>query len=293
MKVRPLLGYPPPCNAPGRFARRPGPQLPQSQEAGSVPLRRNLEESGNLPESLVVHEVAERECPDGALADVRVTVDTRSERLHRIIEVGGADGPHPEYPVELFESGLITAVGRDVVAGGEDVAGVEADGDAIRGAARVAYRPQLLKSAAHAGALASRGLEKDLAGTPVGGEHLVESGGDVADSLRVVRVRAGMHDERRNPEQIGPFELVDEGGYRLVAQIAFIATQVDQVARVDRAGKRRVVAVRTEGARIFCGDLLGPPHPGGLREDLDSFRSVRPGPGERFVEAACRRFVGA
>src|SRR3954471_9369169 len=293
MKVRTLLGYPPPCNAPGRLGRRPGPQLPQSQEAGSVPLRRNLQEPGNLPESLVVDELAERECPDGALADVRVTVDTGSERLHGIIEVEGADGADPENPVELFESGLVTGLGGDVVPGGEDMAGVEADGDAIRGAAPVADRPQLLESAAHAGALASRGLEKDLAGTPVGGEHLVESGGDVADSLRVVRVRAGMDDERGNPEQIGPFELVDEGGDRLVAQIALIATQVDQVARVDRAGKRRVVAVRTEGARTFRGDLLGPPHPGGLREDLDGFRSVRPRAGERFVEAACRRFVGA
>src|SRR3954470_1128992 len=144
MKVRTLLGYPPPCNAPGRLGRRPGPQLPQSQEAGSVPLRRNLQEPGNLPESLVVDELAERECPDGALADVRVTVDTRSERLHRIIEVEGADGPDPEYPVELFESRLITALGGDVVPGGEDVAGVEADRDAIRGAAPVAGSPQLL-----------------------------------------------------------------------------------------------------------------------------------------------------
>src|SRR3954470_9636120 len=148
MKVRTLLGYPPPCNAPGRLGRRPGPQLPQSQEAGSVPLRRNLEESGNLPESLVVHEVAERECPDGALADVGVTVDTRSERLHRIIEVEGADGPDPENPVELFESGLIAALRGDVVARGEDVAGVEADRDPIGAAARVADRPQLLESAA-------------------------------------------------------------------------------------------------------------------------------------------------
>src|SRR3954462_12085342 len=135
MKVRTLLGYPPPCNAPGGFGRRPGPQLPEPQEAGSVPFWRNLEESGNLPESLVVHELAERECPDGALADVRVTVDTRSERLHRIIEVEGADGPDPENPVELFESGLITALGRDVVPGGEDVAGVEAGRAAIRGGA--------------------------------------------------------------------------------------------------------------------------------------------------------------
>src|SRR3954464_4724447 len=127
MKVRTLLGYPPPCNAPGRLGRRPGPQLPQPQEAGSVPLWRNLEESGNLPESLVVDELAEGGRPDGALADVRVTIDTRSERLDRIIEVEGADGPDPEYPVELFESGLIPAVGRDVVAGGEKGGGAAAD----------------------------------------------------------------------------------------------------------------------------------------------------------------------
>src|SRR4051794_31945363 len=100
MKVRALLGCPPPCNAPGRLGRGPDPQLPQSQEAGSVPLWRDLEESWNLPEPLVIDELAERECPDRPLAHVRVTVDTRSERLHRIVEVEGADGPDPEDAVE-------------------------------------------------------------------------------------------------------------------------------------------------------------------------------------------------
>src|SRR4051794_5398832 len=127
MEVRTLLGCPPPCNAPRRLDPGPGPQLPQSQEARPIPLGRNLEKSGNVPEPLVIDELAESGRPDGALADVRVTVDTRSERLHRIVEVEGADGPDPQDSVELFESGLIATLGGDVVARGEDVARVEAD----------------------------------------------------------------------------------------------------------------------------------------------------------------------
>src|SRR5256885_4362452 len=170
MKVRTLLGGPPPCNAAAYLGHVLPAQLPQPEEAGAVPFGRNLQESGNLPESLVIDQVAEGNRADLALADVLVPVDPGSERFHRIVEVEGVDGFDPQHLVESFESRCQAFRGGDVVAGGEHVAGVQAHRDPVRTPAEVADGTQLLEAASQAGPLASGRFEQDLAAPVVGGE---------------------------------------------------------------------------------------------------------------------------
>src|ERR1041384_8042834 len=77
-------------------------QLPQPPQARPVALGRNLPIPGNLGESVVVDQ-----------------------------QVEGAQLFDPQHLVEAGESLVVAPVAGDVVPGGEDVAGVEADGDAF------------------------------------------------------------------------------------------------------------------------------------------------------------------
>src|SRR5207248_7962491 len=250
MKVRTLLGCPPPCNAAGYLRHTLLAELPQPEEAGAVPLRRDFEEPRNVAESLVIDERPERDRPDLALADVLVAVDAGSERLHRIVEVEGADGLESEHGVESFESGLEAALVPDVVAGRKGVAGVQAYRNPVGATAQVADRAQFLESAPQARSLAGGGLEQDLAAALVGGEDAIQGVRHVAHPLLRVGVRAGMHHQGRDAQEIGAGKLVGEAGDGLLPQVAGASGEIDEVTRVHRARQRGFRVPGAEDLRI-------------------------------------------
>ena len=62
--------------------------------------------------------------------------------------------------IELFDRPLVAVAVADVVARGEDVAGIEADADALLVVDERDDPPELLERAAEARALSGRGLEQ-------------------------------------------------------------------------------------------------------------------------------------
>src|SRR5438128_11048725 len=115
MKVRTLLGSDCPCNAARSAAASAGlgffAQSPQALQAGAVAFRRDLQVARNLAESLIVHELAEGERPDLALADVLVPVHPAPQRLHAVVEMEGLEERQAHHPVEPIEGRFIAAVG--------------------------------------------------------------------------------------------------------------------------------------------------------------------------------------
>src|ERR1041384_4003362 len=105
--------------------------LPPPPQARPISLRRNLQVAGDFGESLVVDQPAEGQGADLSLADLLVAVDAAAARLHRVVQVKGARLFDAQQLVEAGESLVVAPVAGDVVSGGEDVAGVEADGDAL------------------------------------------------------------------------------------------------------------------------------------------------------------------
>jgi hypothetical protein len=124
----------------------------------------------------------------------------------------------------------------------------------------------------------------------VRGENPVQCFRHVADAARLVGVGAGVDDQVRDPQEVAALQLVDEGGDGLLAQVAGVGAEIHQIACVDGHGERgRGPELRDVGG----GDLLGPPHPAGFREDLHGLGAVGQGAGEGLVQATGGALVGS
>ena len=72
---------------------------------------------------------------DASVADVLVTIDAAAARPLRVVAVKHLEPIEADDPIELLERIAIARLGRDVVARGDEMAGVEADADAPRSVA--------------------------------------------------------------------------------------------------------------------------------------------------------------
>ena len=143
-----LLGVPDPRGLPAP-RRRPlalagRPLLAQAAQEGEgfavragLGLLRRLERHRHPREAPVVHQPAERLHAQVAAADLLVAVEAGAEGLPRVVEVERAHASYAEQPRAARHRAAVAVGGADVVAGREEMAGVEAD--------------------AHAGGLAHRG----------------------------------------------------------------------------------------------------------------------------------------
>src|SRR5438445_865404 len=193
MKVRTLRGSGGSRNAPPP-ARRSGldPEPLQPQEAGPIPLRRDFQVARDVPKTLIIHELAKREGADLALAHVLVPVDPGTQRLHAVVEVERQDQVEPDDPIDLSEGLVVPPLGRDVIASCEDVAGIDADGDAVGVLAQLTHPAELLEAASQAQPLSGGGLEQDPASSSVRVEDPVQCLGHVPQPALLVRIRARM-----------------------------------------------------------------------------------------------------
>ena len=94
-----------------------------------VALRR-LQDAGMLGEALVVEEQAKRFAAQLAFADVRVPVDAAPRPFFESLRWKTRKPVEADDVVECLHRGRVDLRVADVVAGGKDVAGVEADPDA-------------------------------------------------------------------------------------------------------------------------------------------------------------------
>src|SRR5205807_1779140 len=121
---------------------------------------RRLQHLRDAAEARVVEDKGERIAADGPFADVLVAVDARAERFLRVIEMKRADLLDADVALHLVDHPLPALARADVVTGGEDVAGVDADANARLVIDRLNDPPQLLERAADARALPGRGLQQ-------------------------------------------------------------------------------------------------------------------------------------
>ena len=106
----------------------------EALRCSSVRLRldrlRRLEQFRDAREARVVEKRGGTLEADLPFADVLVAVDARAERLLRVVEVKRADVVDADVPLHLVDRALVAVARADLVAGREDVAGVDADADA-------------------------------------------------------------------------------------------------------------------------------------------------------------------
>lgn len=88
-----------------------------------------FDDDRGVGESGVVNEAPECGFADFAFAEVVVAVDAGAEGFFAIVAMDDFNAVAADQAVEFGEGGFVSFFGADVVAGGEDVAGVEADGE--------------------------------------------------------------------------------------------------------------------------------------------------------------------
>lgn len=233
---------------------------------------------------------------DLALADMRVAVAAGGEGADGVVEVQGADGGEADALFDLGKEIFVAAAVVDRIAGGEGVAGVEADADAARRGEPATDARQMLEPMAEAGALAGGVLEQHTDADPrQRGEDGRERGGRAihAGLLAGSQVGAGMDDEGADAQPGAAGELVSERQPRAREQLRIGGAEVDQVAGV---GDQRPDAARgvrgAEGGDLAPGELPALPLVGVLDEDLDRRAAEGGGPFDRGGHAARHGDVG-
>ena len=106
--------------------------------------------------------------------------------------------------------------------------------------------------------------------------------------------RAGMRDDVRNAQLIGPLELDDERVERLLPQHLVRAGQIDQVRVMrDRMLDLAISKRRLEARRLILRDRLGPPLVVVLGEELHAVAAATMRSLDRLVIPASNRHVSA
>ena len=188
-----------------------------------------------------------------ALAERGVAVAVRAERGDRVVDVQRAQPVEPDHAVELVEHLAQALGGADVVAAGEQVAGVEARSEPLAAAGAVDQRRKLLERPAQRAARAGGVL--DVQGAAVGFlQRLGDRLGRPLDrpfGLALQR-RAGMQHDADRPERRTRAQRRHQRGQRLLAHLLVLGRQVDQIDGVD---EQRVEVRRLERL-LVRGDLL-------------------------------------
>lgn len=250
-----------------------------------------------VAESPVAQEQAEGLEAEVTAADVGVAIDAAAEGFFRVVEVQGAELLEADGAVELAEGVAVVAGGVEAVSGGEDVAGVDADAEAVGIADGVENLGEVLEAVTERGALAGGGFEEGL-DSEAGGlaVDLVEGGGDAAetDVLAGADVCSGVGDEVGEAEGLGAAELEDEAVDGAAVEGAVGAGEVDEVGVVAGGGCETGGADGLgEAADVFVGEVFGVPAVGALGEELDGLAAGASAGLGGFVMPACDRHVCA
>src|SRR5437870_762611 len=253
--------------------RDEGPERLEVPAVARIPSG-ELEASGHFAEALLVHEESERLLSELPPADVLVAVELRSEVAHGIVQMERADPTHSDGLIDRAEQRIVAVPRSEVVPGGEGVAGVDANPEAIRMRGALHHFGELLEPIADDGAGARRVLEdrEDIRGVRVL-ETPVQTRRDHLDGVGLASPHVGsrVEDDVPDSQELGPVELLHERNAAVRERVVVRSREVDQIVRMD---DRACDAVRghrlAERGRIFRRDGLRPAeHPRAAGENLD------------------------
>src|SRR6185369_4665334 len=151
-------------------------------------------------------------------ADVLVTIEPRAERRLGVVQMERQYAATPHRGLALGHRTVVSGLGAEIVAGGEKMARVETDAQALRSSGALEQGRELAERPADRISRSRGVLERDLHAVARGArQRFVECGGDPSEpGLQAgAHVRAGMDDDAREPERFGTLELVRERGDRL------------------------------------------------------------------------------
>ena len=162
--------------------------------------------------------------------------------------------------LQFIHGALVVVARAQLIAGGEDMTGVEADADAARVVHAGAHLSQFFERTADARSL-SRGCfeQRDDAMIGNGRVHCIERSRDLIDGGVRARahVRAGMQHDSVDAQSLGAIELVDHGRDRFPVNLRICRGQVDEIRGVRE--QRLDGALRGEGCAVLVGEHLSLP----------------------------------
>lgn len=181
------------------------------------------------------HQELEALETDFPLAEHRMPVDAGAELFHGVVDVKSVEVIEADDPIEFFQGFFPALFGADVVAGDENVAGVDADADPDFFMNRLDDRGDLLKSVADARSL-PRGHFEEEAGLPTLREifEFEEAFNNRFDALLDGSTggSAGMKIEVRDFEEMAPLKFFAKSVSAFFERLCDGRSKVDQVAVV-------------------------------------------------------------
>jgi hypothetical protein len=159
----------------------------------------------------------------------------------------------------------------DVVAGGVEMAGVDAEAEALRPAGSIDQLGRLVEVQAQQLRRAGRVLVDDRAALRAGERLLDQLHGPLAGVRpRVVLEGAWVHDDTDRPDAVAHPQRMGERFETLALHLLVLGRRIDQVDHVDRDGlDARGVHRLAEGGEVVVGVAGGAPHARALVEDLN------------------------
>src|SRR5687768_2741400 len=208
-----------------------------------------------------------------------MTVDAAAARLLRVVAVKDLHTVEADAAFEGVEGLPVTLLADDVVAGGDEVARVQANADTGRAVEMAEDSRQMLEAVADRPALPRRMLEQHhrLFARPRLERRANRLGNEPERVLLAARCAgSGMDDDAEQPERVRAIEFVDERRDRLLAQEWKRGRQVDQVAGMgDDRPDPGLVDAPAERADLRRIERLALPLAGVLAEDLQCLAAVR------------------
>lgn len=272
----------------------PDQRMEKPEPPGITTGIRGFQDRRCLLKTRVVDEIPERGESHRTPPDVRVSVDAGPPGPQAVIQVEASDSPMAKAANCLIQHRLRSGLAGQVVAGGEEVAGVQADADPPGCIDPRENLLQVLESVPKAVSLSGGGFEADPGGeSGQPSVHLVERPSHQPEALPRRWVRTRMEDQRADAERLAPEQLLS---YRVQAASPndrILRRKVDEVAPVSDRRHARGACGTSERSSLLGGERGSAPGPAGAGEDLQRACAVlhRATEGER--DAARDRLVRA
>ncbi len=258
---------------------------------------RSLKIHRNVAESPVGKQMTKRLQSHVSAADVCVAVHSTSLWTATVVEVKGPN-PLPTDTLNQTSHGRpVLAQGGHRIPGGEHMARVKTHPQAMCIPHALKNRGQVLEPAAHRRPLSRRGFQQTDHLQPLGPPvSLIQRSHDPPQASGFTRrsVRAGVHNNVRNPQCFGTLQLHDQRVDRLSPKRRVRARQIDQV----RSMRKRMTHLEfsqslAKSPNALPRDLGRPPLTVVLGEDLNAIATRLVSPLDGLVEAAADRHVCA
>jgi hypothetical protein len=149
-----------------------------------------------------------------ARADRSMTVEPASQRRPGVVQMKGPDAIQADPPLQLLQGVLVSFGAHEVVAGGQQMAGVEADSEPLRAPHPIQDPGQVLEAVAERGALARGDLQQGhdrQSFSPLEGEVEALCDGVKAGFHPRAPMSPRMEDQVGNAEGVATLHLLKKG----------------------------------------------------------------------------------